>query len=91
MDFSQTAIAKVEKKVCRDHKKVQYIKVDDQIILVKELVQDACDITEDDDNEKERAFSFHGPGYIGFVNGKRPCGSKTKEHKGFKDTHTNAS
>lgn len=91
MHFGQTTIAKIEEKIYRDHEQVQYIKVDYLIVLVKEFVQNAGDIAEDQNDKKERAFSFYRPGYIRFVDGERPGGSKTKEHKSFKDTHIDAS
>jgi hypothetical protein len=55
--------------------------------MVKYLMENPRYIAGQHDIQKEQALPLCGPGFVGFVNGKRPGQAETKQHNDFKNAH----
>jgi hypothetical protein len=45
--------------------------------MIKDFVQDSCDITNDDYDQEKGTFTFSRMRSIRLINGKRPSGTET--------------
>jgi hypothetical protein len=50
-------------------------------------MENPCYVASHYNIQKEQALPFCSPGFVGFVNGKRPGKAETKQHHNFKNAH----
>ncbi len=79
-------VFQVEHDVHKDKKQVGYVQNNNKIVVVVDLVYDARDVSEKDDDHKKQAFSFGPLGLDRGADGDWPTNAEASQHAEFEDT-----
>ena len=80
------AIMEIQESIHAHHGKIDAIKHEHDVPAVKQLVRDACDIADQDDDEEQHALSLRSFRAQRFDDVQRPGKPETDEHDRFKKT-----
>lgn len=84
--FILSNIKKIEEEVEADDKQIEEIEPSDPVEIMRNLVDDAHHIAEDDDGHKNGAFPDYNFGSQRLNDRERPTAGETEEHKDFPNT-----